>query len=91
MPPWTSSPATWRRSDNPRRSWDPARKRLGPDQRFHDLRHTCITLLLDLGTPVHVVQQIAGHSDHGLTMKVYAHASLDEQRKARGRREGRLA
>ncbi|WP_370121096.1 hypothetical protein [Streptacidiphilus sp. MAP12-33] len=25
---------------------------------------------------------IAGHSDIGVTMKVYAHASLDEQRKA---------
>ncbi|MBI0299886.1 site-specific integrase [Streptomyces sp. PRKS01-29] len=77
--------------DNLRRSWDPVRKRLGLDLRFHDLRHTCITLLLDLGVPVHVVQQIAGHSDHGVTMQVYAHASLDEQRKALGRLEDRLA
>ncbi|WP_314175696.1 tyrosine-type recombinase/integrase [Streptomyces winkii] len=76
--------------DNLRRSWDPVRKRLGLDLRFHDLRHTCITLLLDLGTPVHIVQQIAGHSDHGVTMQVYAHASLDEQRKALGRLEGTL-
>ncbi|MGA6158920.1 hypothetical protein ACPEIC_36880 [Stenotrophomonas sp. NPDC087984] len=35
--------------DNLRRSWDPVRKRLGLDLRFHDLHHTCITLLLDLG------------------------------------------
>ncbi|GLV78613.1 hypothetical protein Shyhy02_66130 [Streptomyces hygroscopicus subsp. hygroscopicus] len=77
--------------DNLRRSWDPVRKRLGLDLRFHDLRHTCITLLLDLGVPVHIVQQIAGHSDHGVTMQVYAHASLDEQRKAIGRLESRLA
>ncbi|MEU1667201.1 tyrosine-type recombinase/integrase [Streptomyces sparsogenes] len=54
------------------------RRRLGLGLRFHDLRHTCATLLLDLGVPVHVVRQIAGHSDHGVTMKVYAHASLDE-------------
>ncbi|MGW3725208.1 hypothetical protein [Streptomyces sp. F001] len=32
--------------------------------------------------PSHVVRQIVGHSDIGVTMKVYAHASLDEQRKA---------
>ncbi len=56
-----------------------------------DLRHTCITLLLDLGVPVHVVQQIAGHSDHGVTMQVYAHTALDEQRKALGRLEGTLS
>ncbi|MGO4431106.1 hypothetical protein AB4Z54_73090 [Streptomyces sp. MCAF7] len=46
---------------------------------------------MDLGTPVHVVQQIAGHSDHGVTMKVSAHASLDEQRKALSHLEDRLA
>ncbi|WP_275520878.1 hypothetical protein [Streptomyces abyssalis] len=39
---------------------------------------------------MHIVQQIAGHSDHGVTMQVYAHASLDEQRKALGRLEGTL-
>jgi integrase len=68
--------------DNLRRSWYPLRRRLGLDLRFHDLRHTCVTLLLDEGVPPHIVRQIAGHSDIGVTMKVYAHASLDEQRKA---------
>jgi integrase len=49
--------------DNLRRSWSEIRERagLGPT-RFHDLRHTCVTLLLDLGTPPHVVQEIVGHS-----------------------------
>ncbi|MFF4652993.1 tyrosine recombinase XerC [Streptomyces sp. NPDC001380] len=70
--------------DNLRRSWYPLRRRLGLDLRFHDLRHTCVTLLLDLGVPPHVVRQIAGHSDIAVTMKVYAHASLDEQRRALG-------
>lgn len=79
------------RAGQPAPERGPVRKRLGLDLRFHDLRHTCITLLLDLGAPVHVVQQITGHSDHGVTMKVYAHASLDEQRKALGRLEDRLA
>jgi integrase len=68
--------------DNLRRSWDPLRRKLALDLRFHDLRHTCVTLLLDLGVPPHVVQQIAGHSDIGVTMKIYAHASLSEKKKA---------
>lgn len=76
--------------DNLWRSWDPVRKRLGLDLRFHDLRHASMTMLLDLGALVHIVQQIAGHSDHGVTMQVYAHASLDEQRKALGLLEGTL-
>lgn len=68
--------------DNLRRSWGPVRRKFGLTHRFHDLRHTCVTLLLDLGVPPHVVMQIAGHSDLEVTMGVYAHASLDEKRRA---------
>ena len=53
--------------------------------RFHDLRHTCVTLLLDLGVPPHVVREIVGHSDIEVTMTIYAHVSLDEKRKALGK------
>jgi integrase len=69
--------------DNLRRSWDPIRQAaaLGP-VRFHDLRHTCVTLLLDLGVPPHIVRDIVGHSDIEVTMTIYAHVSLDEKRKA---------
>ncbi|MFD7729683.1 tyrosine recombinase XerC [Kitasatospora phosalacinea] len=81
---FTSRVGTAIEPDNLRRSWCPLRDRLGLTLRFHDLRHTCVTLLLDLGVPPHIVRQIAGHSDIGVTMKVYAHASLDEQRKALG-------
>jgi hypothetical protein len=37
---------------------------------------------LDLGTPPHAVREIVGHSDIGLTMSIYAHASLAEKRRA---------
>lgn len=38
--------------DNLRRSWDKVREATGdPPARFHDLRHTCVSLLLDAGTP----------------------------------------
>jgi len=69
--------------DNLRRSWSEIRERagLGPT-RLHDLRHTCVTLLLDLGTPPHVVQEIVGHSGIEVTMTIYAHVSLEEKRKA---------
>ncbi|GAA2655289.1 site-specific integrase [Streptomyces aculeolatus] len=77
--------------DNLRRSWGPVRRKFGLTHRFHDLRHTCITLLLDLGVPPHVVMEIAGHSDHGVTMQVYAHASLDEKRRALDKLNGELS
>jgi integrase len=72
--------------DNLRRSWGEIRQRAGLGaMRFHDLRHTCVTLLLDLGTPPHVVREIVGHSAIEVTMTIYAHASLDEKRKALGK------
>jgi integrase len=79
---FTSRIGTPLEPDNLRRSWHPLRSRLGLEIRFHDLRHSAISLLLDLGVPPHIVRQIVGHSDIGVTMKIYGHASLDEQRKA---------
>jgi integrase len=69
--------------DNLRRSWSTIRAQAGiGDVRLHDLRHTCVTLLLDLGVPPHVVRDIVGHSDIEVTMTIYAHVSIDEKRKA---------
>ena len=69
--------------DNLSRSWYAVRKVLGdPPPRFHDLRHTCVSLLLAEGAPPHIVQQIVGHSAIDVTMTIYAHASLEEKRKA---------
>ncbi|HSA49784.1 MAG TPA: site-specific integrase, partial [Yinghuangia sp.] len=65
------------------RHWYALRKRAGLlDFRFHDLRHTCASLLLDLGAPPHVVREILGHAGIEVTMGVYAHASDSEKRKA---------
>ncbi|MGH3376819.1 MAG: tyrosine-type recombinase/integrase [Actinoallomurus sp.] len=50
--------------------------------RFHAIRHTCVSLLLDLGVPPHIVGDIVGHSDIEVTTTIYAHAALDEKRKA---------
>lgn len=60
--------------------WQDVRARAGvPTLRFHDLRHTAVSLLLALGVPPHVVREIAGHSDIKVTMMVYAHGRLDEK------------
>ena len=78
--------------DNLSRSWYTVRKVLGePAPRFHDMRHTCVSLLLAEGAPPHVVQQIVGHSAIDVTMTIYAHASLDEKRAALQRLGERLA
>lgn len=44
-----------------------------PEQRFHDLRHACISLLRALGVPPKVTSEIVGHSDIRLTQNVYQH------------------
>jgi integrase len=46
---------------------------------FHGLRHTCATLLLQAGTPVHVVSERLGHSKVTMTLEVYAHVLPDMQ------------
>ena len=45
-----------------------------PDIRFHDLRHTSISFLLDMGTPVNTVQRRAGHSKASITTDTYGHS-----------------
>lgn len=65
------------------RNFETVRERVGlTGVRLHDLRHTCITLLLGMGTPPHIVQAIAGHSHIDVTMSIYAHTRLDDQSKA---------
>ncbi len=53
-----------------------------PDIRFHDLRHTSISILLDNGTPVNTVQSRAGHSKASVTTDIYGHAMARSQEAA---------
>jgi len=50
--------------------------------RFHDVRHTTITLLLRLKVPMHLVQRIARHSNIRLTVDTYGHLEVDDLREA---------
>ena len=45
--------------------------------RFHDLRHTCATLLLRRGVNPKFVQELLGHTDVSLTLNVYSHVLPD--------------
>ncbi len=45
--------------------------------RFHDLRHTCATLLLRQGVHAKYVQDLLGHADISLTLNVYSHVLPD--------------
>jgi integrase len=50
--------------------------------RFHDLRHSCATLLLVQGVSPRVVMEVLGHSEIALTMNVYSHVVPELQREA---------
>lgn len=55
---------------------------LPPGMRLHDLRHSAVTILLQMGVPPHVVQEIAGHSDVKTTLGVYGHVLPGQQESA---------
>ncbi len=46
---------------------------LPPDTRFHDLRHTCATLLLGKGVHPKFVQELLGHANIAITLDTYSH------------------
>ena len=53
-----------------------------PPRRFHDLRHSCLSLLAAQGLPARLAMEIAGHSDIRLTQNVYTHVYDEAQRQA---------
>jgi integrase len=53
-----------------------------PRCRFHDLRHTCATLLLQQGVHPKVVSELLGHGSIGLTLDTYSHIIPDMQQHA---------
>lgn len=52
-----------------------------PDITFHDLRHSCASLLINMSTPLEVVRDILGHTTVRTTER-YAHLLVDRQREA---------
>jgi integrase len=50
--------------------------------RFHDLRHTCATLLLGKDVNPKIVSEMLGHSSISVTLDIYSHLLPDMQEKA---------
>ncbi len=56
------------------RSFKPLLKKAElPDICFHDLRHTCATLLFSQGTHPKLVQELLGHATIAMTLDTYSH------------------
>lgn len=53
-----------------------------PRVRFHDLRHTAASLLLDQGIHPKIVSEMLGHSAVGITLDLYSHVTPSMQHQA---------
>ncbi len=66
-------------------SWQRARVKAGMEHvNFHDLRHSCASIMLGLGVDLYTIGEILGHSNVQTT-KRYAHLQIDRQRAALGK------
>lgn len=50
-----------------------------PEIRFHDLRHTCATLLLGRNVNPKIVSEMLGHSSISIMLDTYSHVLPDMQ------------
>ncbi|SDA31461.1 Phage integrase family protein [Ruminococcus sp. YE71] len=48
--------------------------------RFHDLRHSCASLMLANGVQMKLIQEWLGHSDIGTTSNVYSHVDSESKK-----------
>jgi integrase len=71
--------------ENVRRPWEAIRKAAGLDDvRFHDLRHSYASLLINDGVSLPIIGRLLGHSHAKTTMR-YAHLADDPLRAATSR------
>lgn len=52
---------------------------------FHDLRHTCASLLVAIGVPLPVIKEILGHTRISTTADIYTHVTPLLAREAMGK------
>ena len=52
--------------------------------RFHDLRHSCASLLLKNGVQLKEIQEWLGHSDFSTTANIYAHLDYSSKLNSAG-------
>ena len=61
-----------------------------PKIRFHDLRHSYASLLIDQGENIKYIQKQLGHSKPTVTLDIYAHLFEDENPDAAGRLDKKI-
>ena len=71
--------------DGVKSSWRRARVKAGMEYaNFHDLRHSCASIMLGLGVDLYTIGKILGHTNISTTQR-YAHLQVDAQRTALGK------
>jgi len=71
--------------DGAKSAWRRARVKAGKEHvNFHDLRHSCASIMLGLGVDLYTISKILGHSNVQTTQR-YAHLQVDAQRDALGK------
>jgi integrase len=74
------------------RRFKPLLKRAGlPEIRFHDLRHTCATLLLSKNVNPKIVSEMLGHATIAITLDTYSHVLPTMQESAAAAMEQALS
>jgi integrase len=65
-------------------AWNTARKTAGVNCRFHDLRHTAVTRLIENGVPITMVGKLVGWSANSMIAMAtrYSHHGVDSLRQA---------
>lgn len=66
---------------NNKTAWGTCKAKSGVEARWHDLRHTCATLMLRAGVPRHIVRAYLGMSEPVLD-RIYAHLNLADLKSA---------
>lgn len=66
---------------NNKTAWRRLKRKTGIAARWHDLRHTCATVMLRRRVPVHIVRRYLGMSESVLT-RIYLHLSTEDLRQA---------
>lgn len=75
--------------ENPRTAWEVSVKYAGlKDFKFHDLRHSCASVLVQAGVALPIVGAILGHKSHKMTLR-YSHLAPEHLREAMQRMAAR--
>lgn len=71
-------------------AWRRARKKAGLEHaNFHDLRHSCASILLESGVDLYTIGKILGHMNVQTTQR-YAHLQIEQQRTALNKLSSRV-